>query len=336
MALVQGPVSPGYRITVVNRDQIDQEELASFIGHKGEPWVGDMVDRWNDPEFDGYNLTAIAYKIRQEGTEGYLAPELVAHAWLGLDGDTGLLGHIYTHPQHRGHGLATSLCHTLIEVFFRERAGSFLVLGTDNPTAARIYKSLGFYPVRSDSSLPADENMIMARGVYPGFDSDRAYLGNVNRRTIHINFEHEYFSNNGGICVIESIHPRHIAGCTMLMNAPAAAADPKLPGMSILTGAETELAVVTAIRAHKAGRLVCAVAVDSETRRVHALGIKRTGKPGSELSDKADVYSSPSSAAAEHTLRQWIDDRVMYLNQGVLLEGSIPSSAPYQHFQIRD
>eukprot|EP00658_Telonema_sp_P-2_P022206 TRINITY_DN1886_c0_g1_i1.p1 TRINITY_DN1886_c0_g1~~TRINITY_DN1886_c0_g1_i1.p1 ORF type:complete len:327 (-),score=66.27 TRINITY_DN1886_c0_g1_i1:108-1088(-) len=313
MALVQGHVTPGYRVSIVSRAEIDPEELRGFIGHKGEPWVGDMMDRWNDLGYDEYNLTGLVHKVVMDYDHPG-PPELVAHTWIGMDGDTGLVGHVYTHPQHRGRGLATSLLHTLLEVFFKERGGRFLVLATGNPNAANLYKQLGFYPLSDDP----EAKQVMARGVHPGFDPQRAFLGTVNRRTIHVSFEHEYYTNNGGMCVVEPIRRQHIGGCMLLLNTPGGPSPPKLPGLGVETGLEAESAILKSILAHNAGEMVCAVAVDPSNRRIHAIGCKRTGGPGDEVRSKAEVYAAASCSSASDMLFNWIQERVVMVNQGAV------------------
>ena len=69
-----------------------------------------------------------------------------------------------------------------------------------------------------------------------------------------------------------------------------------------------------------AGRIVCAVAIDPQTRRVHAIGWKALGMPSEERDSKAEVYGAPSCAAAEHMLFEWIEDRVLLCNQGILVD----------------
>lgn len=312
MALVVGPVTPGYRICSVHPGSLDSSELTAFLGHKGEPWLSDIQTRWKYPDFSSYNITVVAYH-----TLSNQPPSLAAHVWIGLDGDTGLVGHVYTLPKHRNQGLATSLLETATELFFKEHRGSFLLLGTDNQSAGRLYRRLGFYPLSCEQE---SMNVMMARGVRPGYSPERAYLGNVNRRTIHIDFENEYFSSNGGICVIEPFSCRHWASSSMLLNAPHGFEGPKLPGLGIDTGVECERALLDAIVACEKGLIVCAVAVDPETRRVHAIGWKRLGNPGEEGKTKSEVYGAPSCAAAEHMLFDWIEDRVLLCNQGVLLD----------------
>lgn len=59
----------------------------------------------------------------------------------------GSLGEVFTDPVFRGLGLARQTCSAILERF-DARGGRCMFLGTDNPTAARIYRELGFeaYP----------------------------------------------------------------------------------------------------------------------------------------------------------------------------------------------
>jgi len=55
------------------------------------------------------------------------------------------LGEVFTLPEHRAKGLARAVCAALLDGF-DERGGRLIFLATSNPTAARIYGSLGFEP----------------------------------------------------------------------------------------------------------------------------------------------------------------------------------------------
>ena len=74
-------------------------ELMQFLGHKGEPWMTDIQKRLNEPG----NLFCVTMYLEK----------VVAHVWIGYDpkasSPIGLLGHVFTHPDFRGKGLATKL-----------------------------------------------------------------------------------------------------------------------------------------------------------------------------------------------------------------------------------
>src|SRR3954471_14316745 len=73
---------------------------------------------------------------------------VVATAWTMTPADDpriGTMGEVYTDPAWRGRGLATAVCRSLLERF-DEAGGRLMFLGTGNPTAARIYRLLGFEP----------------------------------------------------------------------------------------------------------------------------------------------------------------------------------------------
>jgi GNAT superfamily N-acetyltransferase len=77
-----------------------------------------------------------------------VAGEVVATAWTLTPADEprlATLGEVYTDPAWRGHGLAPAVCRALLGRF--DAAGGRLIfLGTSNPSAVRIYRSLGFEP----------------------------------------------------------------------------------------------------------------------------------------------------------------------------------------------
>jgi GNAT superfamily N-acetyltransferase len=73
---------------------------------------------------------------------------VVATAWSTTPADEprlGTMGEVFTDPSWRGQGLAPAVCGALLERF-DAAGGRLLFLGTGEPTAARIYASLGFVP----------------------------------------------------------------------------------------------------------------------------------------------------------------------------------------------
>jgi GNAT superfamily N-acetyltransferase len=74
--------------------------------------------------------------------------EIVTTAWTMTPADEprlGTLGEVYTDPAWRGNGLAPAVCRALLDRF-DAGGGRLIFLGTSNPSAARIYASLGFAP----------------------------------------------------------------------------------------------------------------------------------------------------------------------------------------------
>ena len=74
--------------------------------------------------------------------------EVVATAWTLTPAEEprlATMGEVYTDPSWRGRGLAPAVCGALIDRF-DTAGGRVMFLGTGNPSAARIYRSLGFVP----------------------------------------------------------------------------------------------------------------------------------------------------------------------------------------------
>ena len=74
--------------------------------------------------------------------------EVVATAWTMTPANEprlATMGEVYTDPAWRGRGLAPAVCGALIDRF-DAAGGRVMFLGTGNPSAARIYRGLGFGP----------------------------------------------------------------------------------------------------------------------------------------------------------------------------------------------
>lgn len=74
--------------------------------------------------------------------------DVVATAWTMTPRDEprlATMGEVYTDPAWRGRGLAPAVCGALLDRF-DAAGGEAMFLGTGNPSAARIYRSLGFAP----------------------------------------------------------------------------------------------------------------------------------------------------------------------------------------------
>jgi ribosomal protein S18 acetylase RimI-like enzyme len=98
--------------------------------------------------------------------------DVVSTAWTMTPADDprlATLGEVYTDPAWRGHGLAPAVCRALLERF-DDGGGRCIFLATGNPSAARIYRSLGFEPwprglMRRDAAGPGfDDEWFAASG----------------------------------------------------------------------------------------------------------------------------------------------------------------------------
>ncbi len=105
---------------------------------------------------------------------------MVSAAWTMTPADDtriGSLGEVWTEPEFRGHGLAPAVCAALLDAFDAE-GGRWMFLGTSNPSAARIYRGLGFerYP---------EGLMRRVRPVDSTFEDDWFAASSVRIRPIH-------------------------------------------------------------------------------------------------------------------------------------------------------
>jgi len=115
--------------------------IRRFLGHKGQPWLA-HIDLANADEVDA--LQTIFYV-------GLLGRKIVGNVMIVSDGRAGILGHVFTDPQHRRKGVCRHLM-AAATGSFRASGGLALGLGTgyDSP-AYRIYHSFGFRGVEPGS-----------------------------------------------------------------------------------------------------------------------------------------------------------------------------------------
>ena len=132
-----------YEITIYAGDSRppDAAAVERFVIRPDDPWFGqpeqEVVRRSLRRELPGIFDCWI---VARDGD----AP--VSAAWLHLGEDcyrTGQLGYVLTDEAHRGKGLARTLCGRLAELAGQSGC-RIMLLGTNNPTAARVYQSVGF------------------------------------------------------------------------------------------------------------------------------------------------------------------------------------------------
>lgn len=164
MPRVQIAENPSGRAPGVGIVRIDAPERScsktfrDFFTHKGWPWVDDIVAVVSG-DFGG-NLSETFHLAEHQGRP-------IASVWVTQPParpGVGCLGHVYTDPAWRRRGLAGTLMEFAIQDF-RRRGGATLLLGTDNPAAARLYERQGFRLVRGN--LDAGDNCVMILGPSP-------------------------------------------------------------------------------------------------------------------------------------------------------------------------
>jgi GNAT superfamily N-acetyltransferase len=124
-------------IRIVRLDlPVDDRDLLALVWHKGSPWVEDIHRR----------LQGQCAGSRDRFFVGYDGPRPVALVWYTVaetEPRLGLLGHVYTRPEHRRRGLATRLMETAMADFARQ-GGVAMQLFTYNPETLPFYERLGF------------------------------------------------------------------------------------------------------------------------------------------------------------------------------------------------
>lgn len=114
----------------------DGMDLVALLWHKGPPWVEDIRRR-----IQGEVACAADHFFA-----AFCGGRMVATAWYTLsqeDPKLGLIGHIYTWPEHRRRGISTRLVQAAM-ADFRERGGVVMQLFTSTPYTVPLYERLGF------------------------------------------------------------------------------------------------------------------------------------------------------------------------------------------------
>lgn len=132
------------RSILVTPSQKDYRERAlSLLGHKGQPWL------WHIDQ-------ALSGKIQDLETRFYLGlveNDPICNITTSEYDRVGILGHVYTKPEHRRKGACTLLMESQMEDWKR-RGGGFMLLMTECHSAPYwIYDHFGFRSVVPGSGL---------------------------------------------------------------------------------------------------------------------------------------------------------------------------------------
>ncbi len=113
--------------------------IRRLLEHKGPPWML-HVDLANQGQTDALRT---AYYV------GLLGTRIVGNVMIVDDGRVGILGHVFTAPEHRRKGICQRLMATALGDF-RARGGVVLTLGTGyNSAPYGIYQGFGFRGVEA-------------------------------------------------------------------------------------------------------------------------------------------------------------------------------------------
>jgi GNAT superfamily N-acetyltransferase len=111
--------------------------LEDLVGHKGPPWMEDIERRF----LHGEGAEQDAFAVIADGGR------FLAHACINRRHDVGLLGHVFTRPEHRGRGFARRLTTTLVS-WFDMTGGKWLYAGAAAELSESLYGQLGFRTIR--------------------------------------------------------------------------------------------------------------------------------------------------------------------------------------------
>jgi GNAT superfamily N-acetyltransferase len=153
----------GERLTigvVLGPDREWLPRIAPFLGHKNLDYRA-HIQRALEGPLDGLETRFYV---------GTLGGELVTQGMVVGARGTGILGHVFTHPEHRRKGAYSRLMHQQMEDCRRAGFRALCLATTPETHPYRIYQSFGFRPIAADSgrmkwlSQPDAEDGLFAIG----------------------------------------------------------------------------------------------------------------------------------------------------------------------------
>jgi GNAT superfamily N-acetyltransferase len=242
---------PGYTAAVFRAPLLPAlaDRVDRLLGHKGEPWTSDIRMRLRGDDLD-------LFAVASHGNRP------VANVWVGASNqcpELGVLGHVYTEPEHRRRGLAAALLRAAV-TRFDELGGRWLQLHTGNAAARRLYEAVGFRLILAGESGEADDgDWLMLRG------GDEGGVGDA-------------YHESSGDWLLERCGPSHYAGLCVFLNATPGPG--KVPLLGIDTGMDAEEKLLDAGLAQGRGETCIAVLLDAANGRPHGLACRTGGEMG--------------------------------------------------------
>lgn len=127
--------------------------LQDLLGHQAQPWLRNIELRLTQ----GVPRAQDAYAVAPENGR------IIAVAGINKCGDLGVLGQVYTRPEHRRRGWARKLTETVLS-WFDMTGGKWLHLATTGELDEGLYRKFGFVPLRRAVWAPYDRiTMLRAR-----------------------------------------------------------------------------------------------------------------------------------------------------------------------------
>jgi ribosomal protein S18 acetylase RimI-like enzyme len=122
---------------IVTLEESDAEQIAEMITRVNPESWGDIT---TDAIVEGMSNTIwIGIKMQDE---------LVSIGRMRLAENVGHIPTVATHEAYRNKGYATSIVSHLVKMIFKETPLAILYVLSDNPSAIRVYKKVGFKPYR--------------------------------------------------------------------------------------------------------------------------------------------------------------------------------------------
>lgn len=146
--------------------------LSGLLGHKGPLWLEDIEKRLREGVPDAHDAFAIAGQ----------GSELVANACIMRRGDVGILGHVFTRPDHRRRGFSRRLIEALL-AWFDMTGGRWLYLGC-RTELVELYEKFGFHLLHRVTTAVMDDATMLRRAPGVGDDPLPDSAGEVEIRDV--------------------------------------------------------------------------------------------------------------------------------------------------------
>ncbi len=138
MTVHSGEEKPQIRHTVVRLDASYAEEIAPIL-REGSPEIWSDVTHQQIME-GMVDQTWVGIKVKDE---------LVSVCSFRVTEWLGLVGRVATQKKDRNRGYATSTVSYAIKYMMQNRSDAIIFARTDNPSAIRVYRKVGFKPYRT-------------------------------------------------------------------------------------------------------------------------------------------------------------------------------------------
>ncbi len=252
-------------------------DLIALLEHKGAPWIGDIRQRVRGQLTDVEDHYFVA--LNQD--------RMVGHVWYttsASDPRWGVIGHVFTHPDARRHGISKRLLELALTEF-DNRGGAMMQLFTSTPFIIPLYEQLGFESLFTHSAFH-DQDWYMRRPTGSDEQLDRWF------DTAHISFRSLASGDLPRYCLLYN------ATHNVLLKDRA---------QRVGFGLEAELAFIGSLQAIRQQRATCSV-LDNGQAIVGAASLFGAEFPHQSHIGMFDIHTCPQAThyttqLADHCLR---------------------------------